>query len=68
MAKKSKKNWIQSAIKKPGSFTQWCKKRGYEGVNEECIAEGMKSKDPKTRARARLAKTLRGMSKRRRKK
>ena len=68
MAKKAKKNWIQSAIKNPGSFTEWCKRRGYKGVTSECIAEGLKSKDPTTRRRAALAKTLKGMAKRRKKK
>lgn len=65
MAKKTKERWIQGAIKKPGSFTAYCKRKGHKGVTEECIREAMKSKNPKTRARARLAKTLRKMAKKR---
>jgi len=59
----NKKSWIQSTIKKPGSFTSYCKKKGYKGVTNKCIAEAKKSKNPKTRKRAALAKTLRNMKK-----
>ena len=67
MAKKKKK-WIKGAIKKPGSFTAWCKRKGYKGVTAECIAEGKRSKDSTTRKRANLAQTLRGMSRKKGKK
>ena len=49
--------WIQKAIKKPGSFTKYCKSKGYKGVTSACIAEGIKA-GGKTARRARLAKTL----------
>ena len=39
VAKPRKKKWIQGAIKKPGSFTAYCKGKGYAGVTEECIAK-----------------------------
>jgi hypothetical protein len=62
---KSKKEdkWIQDAVKKPGSFTEYCKKKGYDGVTQECINEGKKSSDSTTKRRAELAETFRGMGK-----
>lgn len=67
-AKKRKKKWIKGAIKNPGSFTAYCKRKGYKGVTAACIAEGKRSKDPTIRKRANLAQTLRGMSRKRKKK
>jgi len=67
MAKKKEK-WIQEAIKKPGAFTQWCKRQGYEGVTQECIEKGKKSDNITIRRRAILAETLRRLAKRRKKK
>jgi len=34
-----KKKWIQKAVKgmKVGSFTAWCKRHGFGGVNQACI-------------------------------
>ena len=65
--RKRKDKWIQAAIHEPGAFTFYCLQHGYDGVTHECIQKGLKSKDPKIRARARLAKTLKKMSKRRKK-
>jgi len=31
------KKWLQSAIKKPGWTTQWCKKNGFPEVNCACV-------------------------------
>jgi hypothetical protein len=59
----NKKSWIQEAIKKPGSFTAYCKRKGYKGVTKKCIEEGKKSKNPTVRKRATLAETLRKMKK-----
>ena len=59
---KSSKNWIPKNLKK-GSFTAYCKKKGYKGVTQACIEEGKKSKNPKTRKRAVLAQTFRKMKK-----
>ena len=59
--KKSKKRWIQSAMSKMkakgtvGSFTAWCKRRGYKGVTAGCIAEGKRSKNPAIRKKANFA-------------
>ena len=60
---KKKKKWIQGAIKKPGSFTAWCKRQGFKGVTQACIEKGKRSKNPKIRKRANLAQTLRKLTK-----
>ena len=52
-------NWIQSAIKKPGSFKKYCGGK----VTQKCIQKGLKSKNPLTRKRAGLAKALLSMHK-----
>lgn len=53
-------NWIQKAIKKPGSFTKQAKSHG-ESVGE--YAQEHKHDSGKTGARARLAITLRKLGK-----
>ena len=61
MAKKKDKKWMQKVskeIKDKGTedaFREYCGGK----VTEECIQRGLKSPDPKVRARARLAKTFR---------
>ena len=55
---RKKKKWIQSAIKKPGAFTAYCKGKGYEGVTNACISAGIKA-GGKIAKRAHLARTLR---------
>jgi hypothetical protein len=67
MAKKSNK-WMQKAVKHPGAFTEYCKRKGYDGVTQECIEEGKRSANPTIRKRATLAETFRKTSKGRRKK
>jgi len=60
-----KKKWIQSAqtrMKRKGtvgSFTAWCKKQGFSGATPECIAKGLKSKDPAIRRKANFARNVR---------
>ena len=44
---------------KEGTFTAWCKRQGFDGVTEECIAKGLASKDPTTRKRANFARVAR---------
>lgn len=51
--------WISGAIKKPGSFTSWCKSQGFPGATPACIAKGKKSKNTTIKRRANLAATLR---------
>ena len=57
---RTKRKWIQGAIKKPGAFTAYCKGKGYEGVTEACINEAITA-GGKVAKRAHLARTLRGM-------
>jgi len=65
MAKKKK--WIQEAIKKPGAFTEWCRRQGFSGTTKECIEKGKRSSNPTTRRRAVLAETLKKLAKKRKK-
>jgi len=64
MARK-KKGWIQKSVSRMqrkgtvGSFTAWCKRRGYGGVTDSCIAEGLRSKDPAIRKKANWARNVR---------
>jgi hypothetical protein len=60
---KKKKKWMQESIEKPGSFTAYCKSKGYKGVTDKCIEEGKKSPDSTTRRRANLAETFRSQAK-----
>jgi len=57
-AKNKNNNWARTAVKKPGAFRSWCKRQGYSKVNTRCIQKGLKSKNPTTRRRARLALTF----------
>lgn len=66
MAKKKDKNWMKGI--KEGTFTSYCKNKGYKGVTNECIAEGKNSPDAKTQKRANLAETFRSMAKNKKKK
>ena len=45
---------------KKGSFTKYCKSKGYDGVTAQCIAEGKKSSNPATRKKATFAGNARG--------
>lgn len=61
----AKKKWLQKATKKMekkgtvGSFTAWCKRQGFDGVTDECIAKGLQSKDPAIRKKAHFARNAR---------
>ena len=59
--KKKNDKWIQNAIKKKGAFTSFCKRKGFKKVTLACINLGLKSKNPLTKKRARLAKTLKDL-------
>lgn len=66
--KNGKGNWIQGAIKKPGSFSAQADKAGMstaEFASEVIANPGDYS--AKTRKRAQLAKTLAGMRKKKKK-
>jgi hypothetical protein len=45
-------------IKHTGSFTKYCKNKGFNGVTCECINEGLHSKNPKTRKKANFARNF----------
>lgn len=49
------------AIKKSheGRFTSWCKRQGYGGVTQQCIARGLKSKSASVRRQANFARNAR---------
>jgi len=53
-----KQSKLSIKIKKPGSFTAYCKKKGYKGVTCACIREGLHSKNPLTRKRANFARNF----------
>lgn len=42
-------------IRKPGSFTAWCKSRGFGGVTQACIAAGKRSSSAAIRKKATFA-------------
>lgn len=54
-----KKKPIELNPDKAGSFTEYCKRKGYHGVTAACIAEGKRSKNPLTRKRATFAANTR---------
>ena len=62
--KSSGKKWLQSAIKKPGWTTQWCKRNGYPSVNCECVRRlynlARKRKDKTLLGRAMIAARANG--------
>jgi len=58
MKKQTKQNKLSIKIKKPGSFTAYCKRKGYSGVTCACIKEGLKSPNPLTRKRANFARNF----------
>lgn len=59
---KQKNLFIQKAHLKKGAFIKYCKGKGFNGVTNQCINEGIHSKNPHVQHRARLAKTLRSRS------
>lgn len=58
------KKFIQGIHIHTGAFTQYCKSKGYKGVNAKCIAEGRKSKNHHVVRMANLARTLRRLPER----
>lgn len=44
--------------KKKGTFTKYCKSKGHNGVNCECIKEGLGSPNDLTKKRANFAKNF----------
>jgi hypothetical protein len=58
-----KKKWIQEAIKKPGALKKTLGVKKGEKIPAAKLEKATHSKNPTTARRARLAQTLRGMSK-----
>jgi len=67
-AKKKKNDWVKKAIKHPGAFRQWCQQRGHSKVTTSCIESGLRQSDPTIKRRAALAKALKKMREKRKKK
>lgn len=57
------KNWIASAIKKPGALRKSLGVKEGEKIPEKMLKKAEHSKNPKTKKRAVLAETLRKMKK-----
>ena len=57
------KMWIQEAIKKPGSLKKSLHVKKGEKIPEKKLEKAEHSKNPKTRKRAVLAETLKGLRK-----
>ena len=55
--------WIQNAIKKPGALRKSLKVKKGEKIPEKKLEKAEHSKNPMTRKRANLAKTLKKMHK-----
>lgn len=55
---RSKKNWIESAIKKPGALRRSLKVKAGDKIPEKKLDKAINSKNKLTAKRARLAKTL----------
>jgi hypothetical protein len=69
MAAKSNKKWIQKAVKRPGAFTAKAKKRKMSTAQFAARVSANPEKYDKTTVRqANLAKTLRKINKKRKKK
>ena len=50
------KKWIQKAVSKPGAFTSWCKRHGFDSPSRECVREALRV------AKKTGNKTLRGQA------
>tara|TARA_R110002012_G_scaffold60621_2_gene158644 strand:+ start:1719 stop:1913 length:195 start_codon:yes stop_codon:yes gene_type:complete len=59
----SKKNWIQKAVKKPGSLRKSAGVKKGQKITGKQLTKLSKSKNPTTRKRANLAKTFKSFKK-----
>ena len=55
---RAKKNWIESAVKKPGALSKSLKVKAGEDIPKNKLDKALNSKNKLTAKRARLAKTL----------
>lgn len=58
---RSEKKWISGAIKHPGALRQSLHVKEGQKISESKLMKAEHSKNPKTRKRAVLAKTLKGL-------
>jgi len=66
--KSSDRKWIQKAIKRPGAFTEKARRRGMTVAQfAEQVIRNPERYDTRTVSQAHLAKTLRRLSRRRKK-
>ena len=63
MSDKKKKNPIKIKEKNKGKFTSYCKSKGFGGVTDACIEEGLASKSAAVRKRANFAKNAKSWNK-----
>jgi len=54
-----KQSKIKLDSKHKGAFTKYCKDKGYDGVTDACIKEGLKDQDPHIRKEANFARNAR---------
>ena len=64
--RKSSKKWIQGAIKRPGALRRKLKVPPGKKITAAQLRKASKSKNPRTRRQANLAKTLKKISRKRR--
>lgn len=63
MLDKKKKNPIKIKEENKGKFTSYCKAKGFGGVTDACIEEGLASKSAAVRKRANFAKNAKSWNK-----
>ena len=61
-----RKNWIKGAIKRPGALRRKLKVPPGKKITTAQLNKASRSKNPRTRRQANLAKTLKKMSRKRR--
>ena len=64
--RKSSKKWIQGAIKRPGALRKKLGVKPGKKITTAQLNKASRSKNPRTRRQANLAKTLKKMSRKRR--
>lgn len=45
-------------VKSDGSFTKWCKRMGFKGINCSCIKKALRSASAKIRKKANFARNF----------
>jgi hypothetical protein len=63
---KRKKDWIKGAIKRPGALRKKLRVKPGKKITTAQLNKASRSKNPRTRRQANLAKTLKKMSRKRR--